>query len=266
MARGTPYFDRAPVADFDTLLEKYGSREFASPFRSTVPLFSLVKDGWPLFREILLQCGLPEEADLHFEYTQDVTRGRGKASHTDLMVCADERSLAIEAKWTEPRYETVAEWLVRGSTEQPLEEKHDGKEITSNREEVMAGWPESIRSRVPGLAPVGDFSNAIYQMVHRAASACERSPRPQLGYLQFKSSDVLSGNSTYWMDLCRLHELLGHPSNFRFHLIEIDVAPTLAFVAIRHLEKGSAATDLAVRDSLLGTLLFEFGSPKIRSL
>jgi hypothetical protein len=69
MAHGTLFFDRVPVTDFHTLLEKYGPREFASPFRSTAPLFSLVKDGCPLFREILIRCDLPEDAHLHFEYT-----------------------------------------------------------------------------------------------------------------------------------------------------------------------------------------------------
>ncbi len=170
MAHGKLYFNRAPVADFDTLLEKYGPREFASPFRSTVPLFSLVKDGWPLFREILIRCDLPENAHLHFEYTQEVVRGKGMASHTDLMVCGRERSLAIEAKWTEPRYQTVAEWLTSSKTNLPSHGEQDPEEKT-NREEVMAGWHELLQSRAPSLAPVEEFSKAIYQMVHRTASA-----------------------------------------------------------------------------------------------
>jgi hypothetical protein len=181
------------------------------------------------------------------------------------MVCEGERSLAIEAKWTERRYETVAEWLMRSSTKQPLEKKHHQEERTSNREEVIAGWHQLIQSRVPGLAPVEDFSSAIYQMVHRAASACG-STEPQLGYLQFKSSAGSSRKSSYWTDLCKLHKLLGNPDNFRFHLIEIEVCPTPEFDGIKNLKKGFLATEKEVRRSLLESTLFDFSSPKIWSL
>jgi hypothetical protein len=263
MSQGEFFFDKVPVEDFASLLRHYGQGQFTSPFRSTVPLLCGVRDGWDVFRDVLFHCDLPENSNLQFEYTQAVTRGRGKASHTDLMVCSGEHSLEIEAKWTEPRYETVAEWLASGKIKYRTEARP--KLEKTNREEVMAGWHALLQSRIPDLAPVGNFSNTVYQMVHRAASACGRSAQPQLAYLRFKSpSENCSG--TYWADLCQLHELLGSPRNFRFHLIEIDVAPTSAFDAIKDLEKGSNATGAAVLSSLLNSTLFEFGPPTIRSL
>jgi hypothetical protein len=33
--------------------------------------------------------------------------GKGTASHAKLMMTTGERALAVEAKWTEPRYETI---------------------------------------------------------------------------------------------------------------------------------------------------------------
>lgn len=250
MSRGTLYFDKVPVEDFESLLGYYGQGQFSSPFRSTVPLLSLVKDGWSVFGDVLLLCDIPENSNLQFEYTQAAGCGRGKASHTDLMLCSGERSVAIEAKWTEPRYETVAEWLTSGRAKQPSEEERDPEEKT-NCEEVMAGWHKLLQSRTPGLAPVEEFSNAIYQ-------------QPQLAYLLFKSPSE-SRSDTYWADLCQLHELLGNPRDFRFHSIEIEVCPSSAFDAIKNLEKGSPETEAAVRSALLQSTLFEFGPPTIRS-
>ena len=49
---------------------------------------------------------------LHVEYCVTGVSD-GNPSQTDLMVFGIGRSLAIEAKWTERRYETVAKRLVR---------------------------------------------------------------------------------------------------------------------------------------------------------
>jgi hypothetical protein len=152
------------------------------------------------------------------------------------MVLSGERCLAIEAKWTEPRYETVAEWLASSKTKRSANAQLQEK--SSNREKVLAGWHKLIQSRIPTIAPVGDFSNAIYQMVHRTASACVRS-QPQLGYLQFKLPSKRDSSCTsYWDDLAELHKLLGSPRSFPFNLIEIEVVPTSAFDDIQNLEKG----------------------------
>jgi hypothetical protein len=48
---------------------------------------------------------------LHFEFTVEPLRGRGTPSYTDLMVQSESLCLAIEAKWTEPIYNSVSSWL-----------------------------------------------------------------------------------------------------------------------------------------------------------
>jgi hypothetical protein len=62
---------------------------------------------------------------MSFEYQVPPNRGRGKASHSDLMIGWDRAAAAIEAKWTEPEYELVSEWL--------------GAKPTRNRKEVLSG-------------------------------------------------------------------------------------------------------------------------------
>jgi hypothetical protein len=47
------HFDRVAISDFTALLNSYSIREFASPYRSTIPLLSLIKDGQLVLRDIL---------------------------------------------------------------------------------------------------------------------------------------------------------------------------------------------------------------------
>src|SRR5690348_12928037 len=98
------YFDKIRCSDINSAINAYDLKEFASPTRSTIPLLSLVKDGRAGFRKVLFECGLPDPESLHFEFTVGPIGGRGKASHTDLMVQSGHQALAVEAKWTEPRY------------------------------------------------------------------------------------------------------------------------------------------------------------------
>lgn len=109
------YFDKTPVADFDALLDRYEVKEFASPTRSTLPLLAFVKHGWPMFQPVLSDFGF-HGGGLHFEVKVDPVRGRGKASHTDLMVQSSCAAVAFEAKWTEPEYASVSEWFERAAT------------------------------------------------------------------------------------------------------------------------------------------------------
>jgi hypothetical protein len=125
LATGLMYYGSAPVSDFASLVSCYPKDEFNSPTRSTVPLLALAKDEPDLLQQFLSQCGLDRNAALHFEYQVKSPRGQGRASHTDLMVCGKVGCMAIEAKWTEPAYETVNAWLTPE---------------TNNRSEVLKSW------------------------------------------------------------------------------------------------------------------------------
>src|SRR5690348_1440566 len=106
-------YNRTPTSDFDQLIAKFGPRSLASPFRSTVPLLSLIRDGSDVLDGLLQSCGVEGEVSLHLEYEVESPGATGNPSQTDLMVLSQVAGIAIEAKWTEPRYETVAARLNR---------------------------------------------------------------------------------------------------------------------------------------------------------
>lgn len=120
------FYDKRPVDNFEQLIDCYGPGELESPTRSTVPLLSLVKSGGRIWNEILELPGVGyDRVEAHFEYTVEPPRGKGEASHTDLMLIQGDRVCAVEARWTEPRYPTVADWRKKGG---------------DTRDDVLRGW------------------------------------------------------------------------------------------------------------------------------
>jgi hypothetical protein len=155
------------------------------------------------------------------------------------MVRQQGRTLAVEAKWTEPRYDTVSEWLKKGS-------------YLQNRKDVLTGWLDLLQKHALHELLIEDFYGAVYQMVHRAASACQAGSNPKLVYLVFKPSpDSRTANiQTICDDLTHLWSLLGSPSTFPFYLVEIPLLPMTTFDAIASLPKGKAETARPVRAAL----------------
>jgi hypothetical protein len=241
-------YDKRAMSNMDEAIQMYGKKEFASPYRSTVASVSWLKHETAMLDSLLKELEMSEVCDLHLEYTVEPQQGEGVASHTDLMVISGESSLAIEAKWTEPRYETVGEWLKKGAN--PL-----------NRREVLIGWLGLLRKHAMHELRVEDFSGAVYQMVHRAASACATGKMPRLAYLVFKPSPDKKTAAIQMIrnDLTHLWSLLGNPEGFPFYLVEVPLSPTPAFVAIRSLPKGDKATAQQVKATLFGSdRLFKF--------
>jgi hypothetical protein len=197
---------------------------------------------------LLRHMGMPEDCNLHLEYKVKPPKGIGTASHTDLMVISGEASLAVEAKWTESRYDTVSKWLKKGSH-------------YKNRNDVVNGWLSLLQKHAMHELNIKDFSDAIYQTVHRAASACANCKKPKMAYLVFK---LFSDTGTAIIqriqtDLKQLHDLLGSPSTFPFYVLEVHMSPTAAFKAIEKLPKGDRATAQQVSAALLGNnRLFSF--------
>jgi hypothetical protein len=289
------HFDKVAVSDFTALLNSYSVREFASPYRSTIPLLSLIKDGQLVLRDILAACLMTPPMDYHFEFTVEPPKGRGKASHTDLMVQSGSRCLAIEAKWTEPIYPTVAAWVdgtVGGNRnsrsgetkndkggepkKRELEERRssqigepkNGREEEAksseagkpeNREKVLSGWLSLLKPHARRDLLPDDFADCTYQMVHRAASACFASKQPQLAYFKFAPSVASAARfDDYLLSLELLHGRLGNPIDYPFFLVEIQIAPTEAFRCIENLTKGESDTAVRVRNALRDSKLFEF--------
>lgn len=240
------FFDKTPVANFSGLVSSYRPDEFASPTRSTVPLLAMVRDAPQMLADLLEQLGSTKSSELHFEYTVQSPRGRGRPSHTDVMAISGHSRLALEFKWTEPRYETVHQWL--GQDPEP-----------PNKAERLAGWLSLLQRQAIHRLRLEDFYPAVYQMVHRAASACESQGRAGLGYVIFRRADSKADVcDEYLSDLRLLRGLLGGCPDFPFHLVEVTVAPTSRFEQIEFLRKGSGETKTAVADAVRNGRLFEF--------
>ena len=155
------------------------------------------------------------------------------------MAVSDMNALAIEAKWTEPRYETVRQWLVNKGT---------------NAQDVLSGWLNALQPHARHPLLTAAFSDAVYQMIHRAASACVAGSNPKMAYLVFEPSPDLRTASSRQIeaDLRHLRGLLGNPKSFPFFLIEISLSQALGFQKIASLPKKQPTTAQQVIGALSG--------------
>jgi len=146
--------------DWPTLVDAYGDADLNSPRRSTVPLLAYWHDRIPRFGRLLHQLGLETSTPpkLSFEHPVGVAAGHGKSSITDLMIIAASTVIAIEAKYTEPMYETVRAWL--------------GQPPQQNRCTVLGGWLSLINKATATSLTMNSVLDLPYQLVHRTASAC----------------------------------------------------------------------------------------------
>jgi hypothetical protein len=207
-----------PVTTFGDLLEKYGPTEFDSPFRSTVALLSYWRHAETRLPEFASALGAPlgDSAELEFEYQVPVQRGRGKPSCTDLMIQSADAAVAIEAKSTEPRYENVRTWL-RGESE-------------GNRTAVLDGWLELLSSMAAAPLTRQQVETLPYQLVHRAASACQPKAKGRwLVYHLFSASRDTANE--YQADLWTLRTLLGS-APLEIRLVWSERRPTPRFAEL----------------------------------
>jgi hypothetical protein len=182
------------VASFGELVGELPPDAVASPRRSTVPLIEYWRSPQARIDHLWRQLGLALQgsADLHFEYAVPVAGGRGKASFTDLMIIAEGVALGIEAKFTEPPYESVGSWL--------------GPSPTPNRRAVLDGWLGLIGRVVGGPIDADSVRDLPYQLIHRTASVCSvDGPRRHVVYQVFGETP----SPCYAEQLLRLAAILG---------------------------------------------------------
>ena len=225
---------------FMEIVPLYSTKEFQSPTRSTIPMMSMLIHQQEVFTRIIAGLGMPAESDIYLEYTVRQELGRGNASHTDVMVKSGIDAVAIEAKWTEPMYDTVQKWIAKGKDE-------------ANRRLVLDGWLQLLQQRVEKELKPADFESSIYQMVHRAASAAAAGENPRLAYLLFKPSHDSKAATTdaIKQQLELLWSALGSPSNFPFYVIEITVTEEEAYQPLKALPKNEETSE-AVSAALQG--------------
>lgn len=261
------FFDATQVNDIEALLSMYGSKAFASPCRSTVPLMSLIKDDLSLFGTMVEDCSVRGPHSYHFEYKVTAPGSRGGPSQTDIMIFANDSVLALEAKWTEPRYQNVTKRLKSRVTALSAKSATPAVDYEGRERAVINMWLALLGTRSKCLS-IEDAGKTIYQMVHRAASACATTHAPSLVYLHFSPPAGRSAASLddYRADLEYLHGLVESPAGYPFYLVDLPLAPTRYFYAIKDLKKGTDETDRYVRDAIRLTKLFKFGNPRIEQI
>ncbi len=240
-------YDEKVVPDFEQLVRLLPPHAVASPLRSTVPLVDFWRTPEARLAQLSAAVGVAfnPPIDLCFEFPVRVQRGRGKASFTDLMIIAESTVVAIEAKFTEPRTETVGAWL--------------GEPAQANRSEVLEGWLDLIR-RVSGASlRVAHVKDLPYQLIHRSASACAVSPPVPAVVYQVFGERLLD---YYVNNLSELWRRLGRTEAIRFHVLSCPLKslPTHEGLVKRWKQRDRHVGE-AVRDALLTGPLFSFGEP-----
>lgn len=209
----------------------YGDREFESPTRSTIPMLSLLAHSRGKFKRIVRQLGFPAVFDVYLEYTVSPRDGRGKASHTDVMLKSGNSALAIEAKWTESMYEKVKEWRVAGKDE-------------SNRLKVLGSWLGVLSRRTGMQYKAAEFDDVVYQMIHRAASAVETGENSSLAYFQFTASSSGTAKADdIRRELSILWQKLGKPDSLPMHVVRIETTILPEYQPIAELKKSESTAE-----------------------
>lgn len=238
----------------DALIDCYAEGEFDSPTRSTIPLIEYWRS--PEERVLELSMALaavaPPWVRLDFEHTVTSPRGRGKASHTDVMMTSREWVMAIEAKWTEPRYEEVGDWL--GDS--------------TNKAEVLRGWCDLLERRATGQIDERELYALPYQMVHRAASACHAAGVEQNCWLIYLTFEVTAGLcEKYLTDLRDLHKVLEPRSSLGIALAECSICQLPAFDRLRtRWEHGERKLGKLVCASLQGGRLLNVSLDRVHHI
>lgn len=254
-------FNRDPMARIEKLCGRFTGNKLQSPYRSTMPLLSLVEHSQPDWRSLLASLGAPPDSTVHFEYCIASPKPGGNPSQTDALLISDSTVWAIEAKWTEPQdKQTVAKRISK-----PESDGADPR-VTVN------GWLKYLQPFATRELRIDNLLDVVYQVLHRAASACAVATanqlQPHLVYLHFYPSPLPSSATTdqYISDLRHLHTLLGNPGGIIFTVVEMPLVRTAAFEAIKDLDKRARESAIKVKAALCSAPLFTFGKPTITQI
>lgn len=239
------------VANYDELIAK--PFDVKSPYRSTVPLLAYWSTADARLVEVGNALGLPiaQDATLTFEYTVAPFKGRGKASHTDLMILTPSLAIAEEAKYTEPKYETVLTWL--------------GTPAEENKGLVLEGWLEAINKAAGCALTIASVLNLTYQLIHRTASAC-KPPAERRAVVYHYFDPVDPHQEIYANEFRTLAGLVGAPEKLSFFLYMTTLSKTQEFADLqaewlRHTPKLDVSAD--VRRLLRERKVAEFSDPVV---
>jgi hypothetical protein len=242
-------YKKREVGDFQTLLNQYPEAELRSPLRSTVPLLAYWRNPLVGLEQLAEALGVrfSDPLELLFEHQVPVKGGVGKASHTDLMVRTPTQRIAIEAKYTEPAYESVSAWRKKARGD--------------NRDKVLEGWVKLINDALHTSLTLEDVEDSTYQLVHRTASACEGTAAVRAVVYQCFDCDPHERDG-YLAQMRRLKRLIGEQTSLRFVLLECRIQATPQYDNLLERWRNKKERDLEseVRNGLREGNLLKFES------
>lgn len=206
------YSSGAFIITFSDLFTKYKVSEFNSPLRSTVLMLDYWRETDLRLNQLFhtLQINEIGNLDLCFEYKVPVKGGSGRASQTDSMIYNNDLTIGIEAKYKEPPYKKVSEWLGNISSNKI-------KPIPSNRENVLNEWLEHINNYTKSSLSITDIKKINYQLIHRTASVCALPGKDKHVIYQCFNSGNLNVNY-YRTEFENLKSKLNPKTKLKFHL------------------------------------------------
>lgn len=184
-----------------------------------------------------------DNSELIFEFPVPVQKGTGKPSYTDLAILTSDCFIGIEAKYTEPKYESVSSWL--------------GPAPSENRKAVLQGWIDLLNRVSTTPLDALTVSGLPYQLIHRAASACflDRKKRV-LVYLVFGTAVA----PHYCKHASELESFLGH-EGLSIRVLTCETTPSAVCQGfVQRWKAGDRALSGEIRAALLRAPLYSFGA------
>ncbi len=231
------------------MFEEIADREFVNLTRSTIPLLSYWREPERALEAVAAAIGLTDirRAYVLFEAETPSLKPKYKSSFTDVMLLSRSVAVAIEGKWSEPRYETVGEWCT-----------------SDRRRDVLRHWLALIKpySAYPDQDDL--FSDLVYQMIHRSASACaQKRENSVLIYQVFRDK---ARPDHYSKDLRLFVETLKPLKTFRVLLCRVPMLVTDHYVELtKQVVPNRRENVLAIRAAVCSGALFRFEQPVFES-
>jgi hypothetical protein len=263
------YYNKTPIDSVDSLLSNFKGKALRSPMRSTVPLLNMALHAESHLASVVGRCGAEPESELRFEYEASSGSGSSRPSQTDLMVLGDSRAVAVEAKWTESPYESVARRLLRRTKLRKEDPTAEALALDREHQEAeVRAWLAILQPLAFESLTTARMAGIVYQMIHRAASAVATGLSPSLVYLHFDDAETQFGASSkiYKADLARLYQRLGRPASFRFYLATQPIERTAIFQTIEGLSRTLSSTSAAVCEAIKAGPLFIYGEADIEQI
>jgi hypothetical protein len=263
------YYNKTPIDSLDVLLSNFKGKALRSPMRSTVPLLDMALHAESHLASVVGKCGAEPESQLRFEYEARSGSESARPSQTDLMVLGNSRAVAVEAKWTESPYESVARRLLRRTKLRRKDRSVEALALDREHQEAeVRAWLAILQPLAYEPLTTADMAGVVYQMIHRAASAVATGLSPSLVYLHFDDTESQLGASSgiYKADLARLYQKLGRPSGFRFYVAKQPIRRTAVFRTIEGLSRTLSSTRSAVCEAIKAGPLFTYGEADIEQV